>query len=246
MKTSHALLLGLTFGLFAATAVSCGGSRACSPTTCPTGCCSTSGLCESGSSGTACGSRGAACTSCGVTATCIAGACMQGGLGSTGGGSSATGGGSAAGGSAAGGSAAGGSAAGGSAAGGSAAGGSAAGGSAAGGSAGGSAGGGSAGGATAFCARLEAAMTRFFAGRSSCGAMGVTLTNSFNASACREGYPSCSSFDIQALTAGTMCIETTTVCSTGNDSAAIQSISPCLATISDISPTCAGAMGFGP
>ena len=71
------------------------------------------------------------------------------------------------------------------------------------------------------------------------------MTNNFNASTCLAGYGMCSTFDRQALTAGTMCIETTTVCTTGNDMAAINSIGPCLATLSDISPTCAQAMGFG-
>ncbi|MBL8922127.1 MAG: hypothetical protein JNJ54_24975 [Myxococcaceae bacterium] len=112
----------------------------CSASTCSTGCCSATGVCETGSSSAACGRQGAACTSCSLGTVCNSGTCQP---------TSGVGGGSAAGGSAAGGSAAGGSAAGGSAAGGSAAGGSAAGGSAAGGSAaGGSAAGGSAGGST--------------------------------------------------------------------------------------------------
>lgn len=207
MRTPLSLILGLVLGFAAATTASCGGSRACTPTTCPTGCCSTSGLCEPGSSGSACGSRGSACTSCGVTATCVAGTCMQGGIGSSGGGSSGTGGGTAG---------------------------------------GSGTGGGSAGGATAFCARLEAAMNRFFAGRSMCSAMGFTLSNGFNTSACLAGYASCTSFDVQTLNTGTACIEMATICTSGNDQAALQSVTPCLAGISDISPTCAAAMGFSP
>jgi hypothetical protein len=106
-------------------------------------------------------------------------------------------------------------------------------------------GGGSAGGeAATFCARLGSAITRFFAGRSTCGSGGFTLTNNFDSPACLAGYGSCSMFDKQTLTAGTMCIETTTICSTGNDTAAINSIGPCFATVGDISPTCAAAMGF--
>lgn len=109
----------------------------------------------------------------------------------------------------------------------------------------GSGGGTSGGEAATFCARLGSAMTRFFAGRSTCGSGGLTLSNNFNASACLAGYGSCSMFDKQALTMGTTCIEMATICSSGNDAAAVSSISSCLATISDISPTCAAAMGFG-
>ncbi len=124
----------------------------CTATTCPSGCCSAAGTCESGSAASACGIGGAACSTCTAGQTCTQSKCTGSGGGSAGGmvggGSSAGGdaGGSSGGGSTAGGSTAGGSTAGGSTAGGSTAGGSTAGGSTAGGS---TAGGSTAGGSTA-------------------------------------------------------------------------------------------------
>ncbi len=104
------------------------GPPPCSSASCPTGCCSSSGRCETGTSSAACGQLGRACTACSISQSCSAGTCTTPG---------AAGGFSAGGGSTAGGSAAGGSAAGGSTAGGSTAGGSTAGGSAGGGGSGG-------------------------------------------------------------------------------------------------------------
>jgi hypothetical protein len=98
----------------------------CSPMTCPAGCCTEAGVCESGSQSGACGARGNVCKRCLVAEACVQAVCtVQNGVGG-----GFAGGGSAAGGSAAGGLTAGGSTAGGSTAGGSAAGGSTAGGSA--------------------------------------------------------------------------------------------------------------------
>ncbi len=70
--------------------VSCGTpAPRCNSTTCSTGCCDLSGICQSGNSTGACGSRGNTCTACGLGASCSFGTC----LGSTGAGSSGTGGG---------------------------------------------------------------------------------------------------------------------------------------------------------
>lgn len=257
MRSPLLLSVALTFGFLSLTFTACGTASKCSATTCPTGCCDSSGLCQTTGSSSACGSRGSACAVCGVTASCVAGSCMQnisgtggsgvgGGASGTGGGSSGTGGGSSGVGGGASGVGGGSSGVGGGSSGvGGGSSGVGGGSSGVGGGASGTGGGSSGGEAATFCTRLGSAMTRFFAGRSSCGSGGLTLSNNFNSSACLAGYASCSTFDKQALTAGTMCIETATICSSGNDMAAISSISSCLATLSDISPTCAEAMGFG-
>ncbi|MDP1916223.1 MAG: hypothetical protein Q8L14_08255 [Myxococcales bacterium] len=242
MRSPLLLSVALAFGFLAFTFTACGTASKCSSTTCPTGCCDSSGLCQTTGSASACGSRGSACAVCGVTASCVAGSCMQnisgsggsgvgGGSSGVGGGSSGVGGGSSGVGGGSSGVGGGSSGVGGGSSG-------------VGGGASGTGGGSSGGEAATFCARLGSAMTRFFAGRTTCGSGGLTLSNNFNASACLSGYGACSTFDKQALTAGTMCIETATICSSGNDTTAINSISPCFATISDISPTCAAAMGF--
>ncbi|MDP3237835.1 MAG: hypothetical protein Q8N26_33910 [Myxococcales bacterium] len=227
MRSSLLLTVALTSGFLSLTFTACGTANRCSATTCPTGCCDSSGLCQTTGSSSACGSRGAACAVCGVTASCVAGSCMQnisgsggsgvgGGSSGVGGGSSSTGGGSSGGGSAGGSSSTG----------------------------GGSSGGGSAGGdAVAFCTRLNAAMNRFFAGRTVCGSGGITLTNTYDASTCLSGYASCSMGDKQTLTAGTGCIEMATICSAGNDTAAINSIGPCFNILTDISPACSAVLG---
>ncbi|MBL8936189.1 MAG: hypothetical protein JNM69_16660 [Archangium sp.] len=81
------VLVALSFGV---TVSSCGTAPArCSATTCSTGCCDLSGVCQPGSSSGACGARGNTCTACGLGASCSFGTC----LGSSGAGSSGTGGG---------------------------------------------------------------------------------------------------------------------------------------------------------
>ncbi len=126
---SVAVCLGFALG------VSSCGPPPCTSATCQTGCCSSTGRCETGTSNTACGRLGVACTACSISQSCSAGTCTAPGFG----GGSAIGGGSTAGGSAiGGGSTAGGSAVGGgSTAGGSVVGGGRAGGSANGGGEGG-------------------------------------------------------------------------------------------------------------
>ncbi|MDP3502562.1 MAG: hypothetical protein Q8S33_19650 [Myxococcales bacterium] len=255
MRSSLLLTVALTSGFLSLTFTACGTANRCSATTCPTGCCDSSGLCQTTGSSSACGSRGAACAVCGVTASCVAGSCMQnisgsggsgvgggssgvgGGSSSTGGGSSSTGGGSPGVGGGSSGVGGGSSSTGGGSSGGGSAGGSSS-------TGGGSSGGGSAGGdAVAFCTRLNAAMNRFFAGRTVCGSGGITLTNTYDASTCLSGYASCSMGDKQTLTAGTGCIEMATICSAGNDTAAINSIGPCFNILTDISPACSAVLG---
>ncbi|MBE2254162.1 MAG: hypothetical protein IAE78_31830 [Myxococcus sp.] len=268
------LTLAFAFGSLTVIFSACGTAPKCSATTCPTGCCDSSGLCQTTGSSSACGSRGASCTVCGVTASCVAGSCMQnisgsgtgggtagtgggtagtgggtagtgGGTASTGGGTASTGGGSSGTGGGSSGTGGGSSGTGGGSSG--TGGGSSGTGGGASGTGGGSSGtgGGSSGSeAMVFCARLGSAMNRFFAGRPSCGSGGLTLSNNFDAPSCVSGYGACTAFDKMALNAGTTCIEGAAICSSGNDMAAINSIGPCLATLSDISQSCAAAMGF--
>jgi len=92
----EALGLALTLALLF---IGCG-APPCSPSTCPIGCCSSAGKCESGTAANACGIAGASCSACTFTQQCIQGQCfssssMGGGGGSSGGG---TGGGAATGG----------------------------------------------------------------------------------------------------------------------------------------------------
>ncbi|MDP3504060.1 MAG: hypothetical protein Q8S33_27225 [Myxococcales bacterium] len=75
------------FTLLLCTASACGPvQRPCGPSTC-TGCCDSSGQCQSGGSTSACGTRGAVCQVCGgSSATCVTGLCSS--IGSSGGGAS--------------------------------------------------------------------------------------------------------------------------------------------------------------
>ncbi|MFZ5446294.1 MAG: hypothetical protein ACOZQL_40275 [Myxococcota bacterium] len=78
----------LVMTMLAVGAMACGPATRCDASNC-TGCCSESGVCESGTSTLACGERGATCSSCGVTALCVLGSCKApstGGSAGTGGG----------------------------------------------------------------------------------------------------------------------------------------------------------------
>lgn len=90
----EALGLALTLALLF---IGCG-APPCSPSTCPIGCCSSAGKCESGTAANACGIAGASCNACTFTQQCIQGQCfsssgMGGGGGSSGGGTGGGGGG---------------------------------------------------------------------------------------------------------------------------------------------------------
>jgi hypothetical protein len=81
----------------AAVTLSCGTAARCGPQTCSTGCCDTSGLCQTGSASGACGSRGNTCSVCGLGTACSFGACLGSsgaGMSGAGGGTSGVGGGS--------------------------------------------------------------------------------------------------------------------------------------------------------
>lgn len=52
------------------------GPKVCSPTTCPSGCCGTDGLCHTDESKTTCGTGGISCVICGTADTCTAGECV--------------------------------------------------------------------------------------------------------------------------------------------------------------------------
>ncbi|MBL8913615.1 MAG: hypothetical protein JNM17_23140 [Archangium sp.] len=129
----------------------CGQPAPCGPQSC-SGCCSSSGRCEAGSSTLSCGTQGLACSACDLGQSCTLGQCTNGFSSGTGGGGGAGGGrasGGGAGGGASGGGASGGGASGGGASGGGASGGGASGGASGGGASGGGAsGGGAAGGGT--------------------------------------------------------------------------------------------------
>lgn len=87
-----ALVLGLT-------AASCGGTGGCSPSLCPTGCCTASGFCEPGTELIACGTTGIACLNCATNnqicsnQICVAGPTAGGSGGGAGGGTGGGGGG---------------------------------------------------------------------------------------------------------------------------------------------------------
>jgi Cys-rich repeat protein len=49
---------------------------ACDPSTCPTGCCDSSGLCQPGTANNACGIRAQACVTCGATQSCVNAICQ--------------------------------------------------------------------------------------------------------------------------------------------------------------------------
>jgi len=151
---------------------SCGpATRPCDSLTC-TGCCDSSGLCQSGSVDSACGSKGQQCQSCLGGSSCLTQQCLI-ASGSGGGSAGGSSGGSSAGGSA-GGSTAGGATAGGSAAGGGATSGGSTAGGAAGGSAGGTAGGAGGGAACTMAGAACSVATQCCASNSDCG---VTTTS---------------------------------------------------------------------
>jgi hypothetical protein len=240
MRLSFVLMVGLVLGFFAAT--SCGGRPPCTPASCATGCCDSTGQCITATSGSACGTRGGVCTNCGLTATCVAGSCQQ-NVG-TGAGSSGTGGGSFGGGTAGGTSSAGGTAGGSGAAGGNAtAGGNAAGGSA---TAGGSAAGGGAGGGpsngSAFCNGLIAAQMRFFAGRPTCPASFGTLTPDFNLSQCLAAWNVCTTADRMVLNQISTCMGAAPICTTGNEDTASSALIQCVSLSEALTSTCAMAI----
>jgi hypothetical protein len=75
MKFSLALVAGLLVGLSVA---SCGTTKGnCSPTNCPTGCCTAdTGVCISPTTTAACGDKGSVCRACMSKNVCSAGACV--------------------------------------------------------------------------------------------------------------------------------------------------------------------------
>jgi hypothetical protein len=229
MRLSFVLLVGLVLGFFAAT--SCGGRPPCTPASCATGCCDSSGQCITATSGSACGTRGGMCTNCGLTATCVAGSCQQ-NVG-TGAGSSGAGGGSFGGGTAGGTSSAGGTAGGSGTAGGNAT----AGGTAAGGGAGGGASNGS-----AFCNGLIAAQVRFFAGRPSCPSSFAMLTPEFNLSQCLAGWNVCTTADRMVLNQISTCMGAAPICTPGNEDTANSALIQCLRLSEALTSTCAMAI----
>jgi hypothetical protein len=239
MRLSFVLMVGLVLGFFAAT--SCGGRPPCTPASCATGCCDSSGQCITATSGSACGTRGGMCTNCGLTATCVAGSCQQNvgtGAGSSGAGGGSFGGGTAGGTSSAGGTAGGSGTAGGNAtAGGTAAGGGSAGGSAAGGGAGGGASNGS-----AFCNGLIAAQVRFLAGRPSCPASFGPLTPDFNLSQCLAAWNVCTTADRMVLNQISTCMGAAPICTPGNEDTASSALIQCLSLGEALTSTCAMAI----
>lgn len=88
------LLLVLALGTVSA----CSSKPVCSPSSCASGCCDSSGVCQSGIAATACGIGGASCRLCSLGETCQQGLCagsigVGGGSSGVGGGSSGVGGG---------------------------------------------------------------------------------------------------------------------------------------------------------
>jgi hypothetical protein len=71
--------------------VSCTGSKPCSPSTCPTGCCDAMGQCQTGSAVNACGQLGATCQNCSIGSTCNFGICVAPSPSGSGGGGGSTG-----------------------------------------------------------------------------------------------------------------------------------------------------------
>lgn len=67
-----ALLVSLSFAVIALPlAVSCGGgAKKCDTTSCPNGCCDSSGTCQLGTTLTACGKPGQTCTACNAGQIC--------------------------------------------------------------------------------------------------------------------------------------------------------------------------------
>lgn len=104
-------------------------------------------------------------------------------------------------------------------------------------------GGGTATGATAFCNRLLAAQTRFFAGRSSCASGTITITPRFNLSACVATWNVCTETDRGYLDQIASCMENAPICSSGNESAATGGFLQCLSLSEALSPTCASSLG---
>ena len=103
-------------------------------------------------------------------------------------------------------------------------------------------GGGSATGATAFCNRLLAAQTRFFAGRSSCASGTITITPRFNLSACVATWNVCTETDRGFLDQIASCMENAQICSSGNESMATGGFLQCLSLSEALSSTCASSL----
>lgn len=91
MKNMKHVIAGFVIGVVMAMAPSCGSTKACSSTTCSTGCCDAKGVCQAGSSNGACGQLGGTCQVCQIAQACSLGTCSQtngnGGGSSNGGGS---------------------------------------------------------------------------------------------------------------------------------------------------------------
>lgn len=77
MKNMKHLIAGFVIGVVMAVAPSCGTTKACSSTTCSTGCCDAKGECQSGTSNGACGQLGGTCQICQIAQACSLGTCAQ-------------------------------------------------------------------------------------------------------------------------------------------------------------------------
>src|SRR4051812_23720110 len=88
MNAHRLALAALAAALLALAIASCGKSPACSPTSCPTGCCDDKDMCLLGTSPSACGTAGAKCMACASALTCAleTRTCVAGGSGGGGGG----------------------------------------------------------------------------------------------------------------------------------------------------------------
>ncbi|MBL8938137.1 MAG: hypothetical protein JNM69_26470, partial [Archangium sp.] len=59
----------------------CGTPSRCSPTNCASGCCDSTGICQTGNSSNACGARGGTCSTCSLGLSCVGGTCTSLGTG---------------------------------------------------------------------------------------------------------------------------------------------------------------------
>ncbi len=103
-------------------------------------------------------------------------------------------------------------------------------------------GGGSSGTTAALCTRIGSAVSRFFAGNSTCTSGSLFIGNAFSQSNCLGA--TCTPFDLQTINAALPCLEATTPCTSGFEAAALSSLQPCAATLSDVSPGCQAAIGI--
>lgn len=94
------------------------------------------------------------------------------------------------------------------------------------------------------CERIEAADTRFFAGKSECQSTegGVTITISkarwlggaaFSASSCNRSISKCTSADNTLLDAYAKCVEAAPACTAGGEKAAVDAIRACTLQLVD-------------